>query len=168
MLYRFFSFIKFWLSSSNQHGVHSPFVYQYITKCLYTSPRFNSSKSHNILLKTIAYFKYSLVQLVPANTALEKEISKNLKGVSVFNPSSEIIFIDEPNKETVDEFIVQNKNLTNDTVILVNDIYKSEDTNKLWRSIKELQQVRVTIDLFYVGLVFFRREQVKQHFKIRI
>jgi superfamily II DNA/RNA helicase len=156
------------MASSNQHGVHSPFVYQYVTKCLYAAPNFKTSKSINVLLKTIAYFKITQVQLVPTHIAIEKAIRKNAKGVSINNPSSELIFMDKLDKETLNEYIVKNNNITNDTIVFVNEIYKTEDTNKLWRSIQDLKQVRVTIDLFYCGLVFFRREQVKEHFKIRI
>ncbi|MEG3657101.1 hypothetical protein V5097_06785 [Arenibacter palladensis] len=168
MLFRLFAFIKFRLSSSNQHGVHSPFVYRFITKCLYASPHFNTSKSQNILLKTIAYFKIAQVQLVPNNFALEKETTKNIKGVSFTNTSNQLIYIDKLHRETIDEFIVANNSITNDTVVLVNGIYHTENTHKLWESIKELNRVKVTMDLFYCGLVFFRREQAKEHFKIRI
>jgi hypothetical protein len=168
MLYRLFPFLKFWIASTNQHGVHSPFVYQYVTKCLYAAPNFKTSRATNILLKTIVYFKIAQVQLVPARVELEKEIRKNVKGVSINNPSSELIFIDQLDKESLNVSILRNTNITNDTIIFINEIYKTDDANKLWRSIQELNQVRVTIDLFYCGLVFFRKEQVKEHFKIRI
>ncbi|MCK0145059.1 hypothetical protein MWU78_05320 [Arenibacter sp. F26102] len=124
--------------------------------------------SYNILLKTIAYFKIAQVQLTPSNKELEKEITKTLRKVSITNPSSELIFIGTLNHETMDEYIVQNVNITNDTIVYVDTIHKTKDTYKLWESIKELEQVRVSIDLFYGGLLFFRREQVKEHFKIRI
>lgn len=168
MIYRLFALTKFWLSSSNQHGVHSPFVYRFITKCLYSAPHYKTSKSHNILLKTIAYFEIGQVQLVPTNIAVEKEITKHLNGVSFTKSSHELIFIDRLDKETIDEYIVNNNSIANDTVIFVNGLYQTKDTFKLWESIKELKQVKVTMDLFYCGLVFFRREQVEQHFKIRI
>lgn len=168
MLYRLFAFIKFRLLSSNQHGVHSPFVYRFITKCLYASPHFNTSKSQNILLKTIAYFEIAQVQLAPSNIALEKEITKNIKGATITNTSNELIYIDKLNMATIDEFIIDNNSIANDTVVLVNGIYQTEYTHKLWESIKELNRVKVTMDLFYCGLVFFRREQAKEHFKIRI
>ncbi len=37
-----------------------------------------------------------------------------------------------------------------------------------WEIIKQNQNVTVTIDTFFWGIVFFRKEQVKQHFKIRL
>ncbi|MCM4165259.1 MULTISPECIES: hypothetical protein [unclassified Arenibacter] len=168
MLYRLFAFIRFQLSSSNQHGVHSPFVYSYITKCLYTAPHYKIPKSHNILIKTMAYFNLCRVQLVPNNISLQKEITNHLKEVTFTITSNELIFIDLADRAAVDEWIVHNGHIANDTVVIVNGIYRTGNSHKLWKDIKELKQVKVTIDLFYCGLVFFRREQVKEHFKIRI
>ncbi len=36
------AYIKFLLRSSNQHGVHSPFVYNLVTKCFYDSKKYDS------------------------------------------------------------------------------------------------------------------------------
>tara|TARA_R110002050_G_scaffold69507_12_gene150469 strand:- start:1218 stop:1538 length:321 start_codon:yes stop_codon:yes gene_type:complete len=106
--------------------------------------------------------------LTPTNIALEKELSQYFKKVTFTNTSDELIYIDRLDLAMVNKTIVQNSSITNDTVVFINNIYQTKDTGKLWSSIKELDQVRVTIDLFYCGLVFFRREQVKEHFKIRI
>ena len=38
---------------------------------------------------------------------------------------------------------------------------------KAWDYIKSHEKVTVTIDLFFIGLVFFRKEQAKQDFVIR-
>jgi len=39
---------------------------------------------------------------------------------------------------------------------------------KAWNEIKNHKAVTLTIDLFYVGIVFFRKEnKQKQHFTIR-
>ena len=35
MWYSFWSYINFIFSATNQHGVHSPFVYNLVTKCFY-------------------------------------------------------------------------------------------------------------------------------------
>jgi len=168
MFYRLFSFLKFWMASSNQHGVHSPFVYHYVTQCLYAAPNFNGNRSHNILLKTVNYFKITKIQLTPNSIDLERKLTKNLKGVTSVNSSGELIFLGTLDSEAIEQNIVQNVHLSHDTIVYVDNIYKTANTNKMWRSIKELEQVRVTIDLFYGGLVFFRTGQVKEHFKIRI
>jgi hypothetical protein len=37
-----------------------------------------------------------------------------------------------------------------------------------WDEIKNHPAVTVSIDTFYWGIVFFRKEQVKEHFVIRV
>lgn len=56
---------------------------------------------------------------------------------------------------------------TEDTVFVFDDIYWSEEMMQAWTEIKNNDRVTLTIDLFYMGIVFFRKEQVKQHFLIR-
>jgi predicted O-methyltransferase YrrM len=53
------------------------------------------------------------------------------------------------------------------SVFVFDDIYWSAEMAEAWRQIKAHPQVTLTIDLFRVGLVFFRKEQPKQHFKLR-
>ena len=53
------------------------------------------------------------------------------------------------------------------TVIIFDDIYWSEGMKAAWEKIKQHPQVTVTIDLFWVGLVFFKKDQVKEDFKVK-
>lgn len=55
----------------------------------------------------------------------------------------------------------------NDTILVFDDIHWSEEMNQAWEAIKADQRVTVTIDLYHMGLVFFRKEQVKQHFNLK-
>lgn len=55
----------------------------------------------------------------------------------------------------------------NDTVFVFDDIHWSADMERAWETIKNHPSVTITVDLFDVGLVFFRREQPKQHFTLR-
>jgi predicted O-methyltransferase YrrM len=57
--------------------------------------------------------------------------------------------------------------LNNQSVMIFDDIYWSAGMKKAWEEIKEHPQVTVTIDLFWIGLVFFRDGQAKEHFKVR-
>lgn len=168
MVYRLFSFFNFWVTATNQHGVHSPFVYKFVTKCLYSLPSYKTNKSLNILLKTIVYFKKNNIQLVSDDADLFKTIKKNVRDIEQCSPSSEILYLENLDNDTITHFIVKNNALNNNSIVYVHNLYKNKATYNHWKNIKDLENVRVTIDMFYGGLVFFRREQVKEHFKIRI
>jgi predicted O-methyltransferase YrrM len=56
----------------------------------------------------------------------------------------------------------------NDSVFVFDDIHWSPGMEAAWEEIKTHPEVRVSIDTFFLGLVFFRKEQVKQHFTIRL
>lgn len=53
------------------------------------------------------------------------------------------------------------------SVMIFDDIYWSEGMKAAWEQIKQHPQVTVTIDLFWVGLVFFKTDQAKEDFRIR-
>ena len=55
----------------------------------------------------------------------------------------------------------------NDTVFVFDDIHWSVEMEQAWDYIKAHSAVTITVDLFWVGLVFFRREQPKQDFVLR-
>ncbi|WP_439555534.1 O-methyltransferase [Dyadobacter sp.] len=56
----------------------------------------------------------------------------------------------------------------NNSVFIFDDIYWSKEMTAAWKYIKAHPGVTVTIDLFWVGIVFFRAEQVKEDFVLRI
>lgn len=53
------------------------------------------------------------------------------------------------------------------TVMIFDDIYWSKGMKEAWEEIKNHPDVTVTIDLFWIGLVFFKTNQAKENFKIR-
>lgn len=53
------------------------------------------------------------------------------------------------------------------SVLIFDDIYWSEEMKEAWQEIKAHPRVNITIDLFYIGLVFFKTDQEKEDFKIR-
>ncbi len=56
----------------------------------------------------------------------------------------------------------------NDSLMIFDDIHWSKDMEEAWEVIKAHPKVRVSIDTFQWGLVFFRTEQEKEHFVIRV
>lgn len=53
------------------------------------------------------------------------------------------------------------------SILIFDDIYWSKGMEEAWEQIKAHPQVTLTIDLFWIGLVFFKKGQAKEHFKIR-
>lgn len=55
------------------------------------------------------------------------------------------------------------------SVIILDDIYWSPAMTKAWNEIKTLPQVRLSLDLYHFGLLFFREEiKEKQHLSLYI
>ncbi|HXC03367.1 MAG TPA: class I SAM-dependent methyltransferase, partial [Bacteroidia bacterium] len=54
-----------------------------------------------------------------------------------------------------------------DSVFIFDDIHWSPEMTEAWEEIKSRAEVTVTVDLFMLGLVFFRKGQEKQHFTLR-
>lgn len=57
---------------------------------------------------------------------------------------------------------------TESSVFIFDDIHWSDEMEEAWKYIKQHSAVTLTIDLFFIGIVFFRREQkIPQHFTVR-
>ncbi len=58
--------------------------------------------------------------------------------------------------------------LHNNSILIFDDIHWSAEMEKAWEEIKSHPSVQYTIDIFFLGFVFFRTEfKVTQHFFIR-
>lgn len=58
--------------------------------------------------------------------------------------------------------------LHNDSILVFDDIHWSREMEDAWHTIKQQEAVRCSIDLFFIGIVFFRQEfKEKQEFTIR-
>lgn len=54
------------------------------------------------------------------------------------------------------------------SIFIFDDIHWSEGMEEAWKQIQQHPGVTLTIDLFFIGIVFFRKEQkIPQHFSIR-
>ena len=53
------------------------------------------------------------------------------------------------------------------SILIFDDIYWSDEMQEAWRQIKADDRVGITIDLFFIGIVFLRKEQAKQNFVLK-
>lgn len=107
----------------------------------------------------------------------EPELEKILRELQAAHPKMEektpffdLIFIDGNHQKeaTVKYFKQLLPAVHYDSVIIFDDIHWSRGMEEAWKTIKEHPEVTVTIDTFFQGFVFFRKEQKKEHFVIRV
>lgn len=255
------SYLKFLLRSTNQHGVHSPFVFGLVTRCFYDrtehAPAYQlirehrkgllqddrsievkdlgagsrvfspgerkirsmvknagiTSKRARLLNRLVRYLdvKHALelgtslglgtaalaagnqVQVTTiegcpatAGIAAEQFRKSGLENIDLrVGEFSEVLqelltekdphslslvyFDGNHQKEPTLEYFEKLVPLAhNDSVFIFDDIHWSPEMEQAWETIKADPRVTVTIDTYFWGLAFFRREQEKEHFVIRV
>ena len=259
MLFQIKSYIKFLWNSKNEHGVHSPFVFDLITNCFYDTKKFSEYsilknyrksllanansievtdfgagsrvfKSNTRAIKQIArnagitkkraellfritnYFqpesileigtslglatsalslgnvksKITTLEGCPNTlhvaqkqfeefgfnniTSINTEFSCYLKNYQIAISNYQLIYFDgnHSKEATLEYFELLLPTINNETVWIFDDIHWSKGMEAAWEIIKSHPNVTVSIDTFQWGLVFFRTEQPKEHFVIRV
>ncbi len=258
MIQTIISYLKFLWNSKNEHGIHSPFVFDLVTKCFYDNtiyPEYSVLKNYRkillenknfievtdfgagsrvfksnkrqiskiaktagisvkraeLLFRIVRYFQPESIleigtSLGLATSALslgnpnskiislegcaqtqlqcQLQLQKfNIKNVNLINTefssylksfdfrlsTFDFIYIDGNHslKATINYFELLLPTITNDSVWIFDDIHWSQEMENAWEIIKNHPKVKVTIDTFQWGIVFFRTEQEKEHFVIR-
>ena len=252
MIYTVFAYIKFLLRSKNHHAVHSPFVFNFITKCVYDKATYDtyeqlsryrsqllsSTKSITVedfgsgskklgntrLVKQMAhisgstlkkakllyrisnYFnlKYTLelgthlglgtqaLALQPNNSVTTIEGCHNtysftksqlkLKNIvfaqgkfldilpNLAHQKFDCVFFDGNHNKaaTLNYFNMLKASSHNDSIFIFDDIYWSKEMTDAWNTIVNDPSISVSVDCFHFGFAFFRKEQGKEHFVIRL
>ena len=256
MIHQSKSYIKFIRLSKNRHGVHSPFVYDLVTKCFTDKkkyPQYNILKQHRkalrgdssmiemkdfgqgsrvfkgnarkvaavlknagmrkkrqkLLFRLSKYFscenilelgtslglgtvalsvsnEFAAIRTVEGCSNTRQKAQEyfekfNLHNIEIHqklfsdflsgnDQKFDLIFIDGDHngERTLGYFNSLLHNVHNDSIIIFDDIYWSKDMTKAWQKIIANEKVTVSIDTFQWGMVFFRKEQPKQHFVIRV
>jgi predicted O-methyltransferase YrrM len=98
------------------------------------------------------------------------EFKNYLKNDQLSIINYQLIYFDgnHSKKATLEYFESLLPTITNETVWIFDDIHWSYDMQQAWEIIKKHPKVSVTIDTFQWGFVFFRYEQPKEHFIIRV
>ena len=57
--------------------------------------------------------------------------------------------------------------LNENSIVVLDDIYWSPEMKQAWNQIKSNASVTLSIDLFRMGILFFRKDKNKEHFRLR-
>ena len=97
LFFKVFAYIKFLIVSKNHHGIHSPFVFDLLTKCLYresTSPNFIQFKEYRQELIS-SNEKLEVTDLGSGSkifTSNSREISKIISYVGISKKRARLLF----------------------------------------------------------------------------
>jgi len=94
-----------------------------------------------------------------------KSLPETLKEIDQLD----LVFIDGNHRyqPTMDYFELCLKKTTDNSILIFDDIYWSEEMTKAWEEIKNDPRVTQSIDLYQFGYVFFKKDfKAKQHWKL--
>lgn len=123
-----------------------------------TTPVITLSEETVLARKTIQYFN----QLGTRNiTLLPGPIHDSLPKSIAILPTLDFIFFNDfwGTTTTLGYLETCLQHIHSDTIIVVNQPNASTEKTQFWQSIKQLPQVKLSLDLFNLGFVFFRSEQ---------
>jgi|GEM_PF-4893845 len=186
---KLFERIRFYFQAKNAHGLHSPFAYRFYTEVKkkarkevgiqQATPLF-SRKQSRILRATLLFLNPQKVLLwAPENEEKLRESLEQLwpKGFEMQNRSEnyeknqskyEVIFLS--NTLLIKEKDLLKKCLpliSNNSLVIIPHIHASKFTLSRWKTCIQSKEIRVSMDLFFAGFVFFRKESTKENFLIR-
>lgn len=154
------------LNASKINSKHLKLIYRIINRYksknileIGVSCHLDSKFLSNIHLKANVFF-YNL----KTNEISEINTQNNIQ-----SESFDFAFYNLKNNDslTLSEFMNHLKYFHNNSIVAINNIHQSNEMEEVWRKIITQKEVTISIDLFFIGLVFFRKEQVKENFFIR-
>jgi hypothetical protein len=143
--------------------LHSPFVFELYNDCIKTK---SNIKLPNYSPTANDYFNKRCDSII---AKLKLKFATHYF-TSVSNDlSTENPFIFYVENEVTIEVIQQKLNSAhNDSLVIVRNIYASAKQTENWQQLKTTQNVTTSIDLFFMGLLFVRKEQRRQAFRLRL
>ncbi|MEZ4809175.1 MAG: hypothetical protein R2819_02340 [Allomuricauda sp.] len=165
MYYKLISYLKFLRKSTNAHGVHSPFVYKYVTQCLYSKKKWAKNKAIDVLLKSMAYFNAEHVHI--AQPEIQRMVGAKFPNIDFEGAVLDVLFVAQMDRTAFTGLLSSGK-LHNDSIILIDAIHKNPKKQQKWKNLISSEKITVSLDMYHCGAIFIRREQVKEHFTVRI
>ena len=168
-LYKYFNYY-FNASNGKGHGVHSPFVFNFISSILNNKELKQeanySNKYRALLIRMVAYYMPATVMELEAIPSSKVKVLEEIANAD----SIGLLYIKHiANAEDLTNYFNTTlKKINNQSILIFEGIHDSKEMEASWETIKMHKEVKLTIDLYKLGIVFFRQEQLeKENFIIR-
>jgi len=190
---KFQTTIKYWLwwftaSNSKGHGMHSPFVFDFIINVLNDDREFyafqqieNSlkiarieKKFNRLLFRMVDYYQPKNIISIGNNNSIQTQylaaashlieinsINESDSVKSIINNIKKVDFIFLNNNElnnTLNQFEILLSAFHNKSFFILNNIHSNKEAKANWQSIQNNSSVKATIDLFHLGIVLFNQD----------
>lgn len=155
-MFFFTQHIRHILRSNSRHGTHSPFVYALADQAVY-KPVVAVEKEVQNLDAVPLHYRNVLSRVL---RYLNKEKICDIEGELC---AGDVLLI---KAEKLSKSII-NKYLDEQTILVVDGIYRRKRAQYAWKRAQLEGQVTISIDFFHFGLLITRPGQVKEHFMLR-
>lgn len=169
------AYFQFWFSANNEHGIHSPFVFNLLMRGLYPADKRWKwrNRKDQFIERLLVYFKpQQLAILTRTNQEQIPQQEMARVPVVVFEKESDTVYDallfdgeDTTTWPTVEQVA---KSIHNDSLWIIDRRSRELSVEKYWLEVVESDEMIVTLDFYYFGVAFKRKEQLKQHFKLRL
>lgn len=150
--------LQFWYNAKNRHGIHSPFVFEFVEQILNASPRSEKKEQYHLLpsctpcqsqLICRILGKYGMVLADP--------------GESIPLPSSSPrLWLRSRERSSWPSYFHPGD------IFVYPDIHTDRRMDGLWKADRAHPQVTMSIEIWNMGLLFFRSDfKVRQHFMVK-
>lgn len=177
MLYRLISYARFLSKSTNHHGVHSPFVYDFVTTVLYNKKKKHKNQKYSSKAGLFErLFEHLNIQSMATLGILNPEIKKLIDAKNIKH-----LPLEDTKNNTIDCLYITKKTNTsnistesvfnalhNNSILIFEEAYQDKKRTLDWKNLAKHKQATAVIDGFYYGFIFLRKEQKKQTFSIRM
>ena len=156
----------FFLEARNQYGVHSPFVYKYLTQCLYRKPAFSGPQYWRILKKSLPYFQHPPLWVLGKSIPFpENSLGAEILPVGTFpNPSGPYFLLITSNETRLED--LKNFPLSENCIWVFPNI-RDPQAAAIWNPLKNGEVFQLALEFSQCGLLVVRPGQQKEHFKLR-
>ena len=181
--YTIFRFIFFWLRAKNLHGIHSPFVYKLTRDCIYDKKTKNileelslkqkGTNQDKLILRIIEYFELNKICFTEKIDGKLKHIlsHKKIKFLTNVNNlkihNSSILIIKKLDNCNYKKLIKIINSCNSKTIIIVKDLQKSKSYISNWNNLILSEKIKLSMEIFNLGILFFKSRHQKEHFRIR-